>query len=71
MGPFIAVQVFGAYRTNSQNKVFDVRQVCEDHIIEDLGRIPTVSDFLNLIPESEISNFAYRKGKKITPRLDD
>jgi len=71
MGPFIAVQVFGAYLTNSDGTTFDVRQVCEDHIIEDLGRLPTVSDFLNLIPESEIDKFAYKKGRKLVPRLDD
>lgn len=71
MGPFIAVQVFGAYLQNSDGTTFDVRQICEDHIIEDLGRLPTVSDFLDLIPESEMSKFAYQKGRKIVPRLDD
>lgn len=71
MGPFIAVQVFGAYRVNSAGKTYDVRQICEEHIIEDLGRIPTVSDFLNLIPESEMAKFAYRKGQRVSPGLHD
>ena len=53
MGPFIATSVFGETRMNSEAKLVDVRQVCEDHIIEDLGRIPALSDFLNLIPESD------------------
>lgn len=71
MGPFIAIRVFGRTITNSDDRVCDVRQICEDHIIEDLGRIPTVSDFINLIPESEIDQFAYKKGHKVIPALDD
>lgn len=71
MGPFIAVRVFGRTITNSDGRVCDVRQLCEDHIIEDLGRIPTVSDFLDLIPESEMARFAYKKGRKVVPGLDD
>lgn len=71
MGPFIACRVFGAYVTNSEGRVCDVRQICEDHIIEDLGRIPTVSDYLDLIPETEMVQFAYRKGRKVVPGLDD
>ena len=71
MGPFIAIRVFGRYFENTDGRLVDVRQVCEDHIIEDLGRIPTVSDFLNLIPESEMARFAYRKGRRVVPGLDD
>lgn len=71
MGPYIAVQVFGAQITNSDGKVCDVRQICEDHIIEDMGRIPTVSWYLDQIPIENISGFAYAPGRKITPRLDD
>lgn len=71
MGPFIAVQVFGAYRENSEKRTYDVRQVVEDHIIEDLGRIPTVSDFLDLIPTSEMAKFAYKKGQRVSPGLHD
>jgi hypothetical protein len=71
MGPFIAVRVFGRYLTNSNDRVYDVRQVCEDHIIEDLGRLPTVSDFLDLIPESEMAKFSYKKGRRVIPGLDD
>lgn len=71
MGPYIACRVFGAYMENSDGRTFDVRQVCEDHIIEDLGRIPTVSDFLEMIPEDEMVQFAHRKGKRIIPGLHD
>lgn len=71
MGPYIACRVFGEYLLNSDGKTFDVRQIVEDHIIEDLGRIPTVSDFLDMIPETEMVHFAYRKGRKVVPGLDD
>jgi hypothetical protein len=68
MGPFIAVRVFGRTIQNSDGKTIDVRQICEDHIIEDLGTLPTVSDFLNLIPETEIGKFAY--SRKQQRRID-
>lgn len=71
LGPFIAVQVFGRTITNRDGKVIDVRQICEDHIIEDLGRLPTVSEFLDLIPISEIGKFAFKKGRRVVPGLDD
>lgn len=71
MGPFIATRVFGEYITNREGRVCDVRQICEEHIIEDLGRIPTLSAFLDLIPESEMARFAYSKGRRVTPGLDD
>lgn len=71
MGPFIAVQVFGAYIDNMDGRTVDVRQICEDHIIEDLGRIPTVSDFLDLIPTAEMGKFAFKKGERPVPALHD
>lgn len=68
MGPYIAVRVFGRVITNNDGYRVDVRQICEDHIIEDLGRIPTVSDFLELIPEEHMNKFAYTSNK--TKRVD-
>ena len=50
MGPFIAAQVFGDVITNSVGKLVSVRDICEEHIIEDMGRIPTISDYLNEMP---------------------
>ena len=71
MGPFIAAQVFGLSVTNVDGKICDVRQIVEDHIIEDLGRLPTVSEFLNMIPVENMKHFAFRKGRRIVPGLDD
>ena len=52
MGPYIATSVFGIHFTNSEDRLVDVRQIVEEHILEDLGRIPTLSDFLELIPKT-------------------
>lgn len=68
LGPYIAVRVFGRTITNADGRVLDVRQICEDHIIEDLGRIPTVSDFLDLIPVEHLHEFAIKKHRRTEDR---
>jgi len=45
-GIFLAEKVFGITRTNSEGKVYAVRDVAEDHVIEDLGRIPTIEQWV-------------------------
>jgi len=45
-GCFVAEQVFGVVRTNSDGKEYSVRDVAEDHCIEDLGFIPSVERWL-------------------------
>lgn len=49
-GCFIAERVFGVNITNSDGKLVSVRDIAEQHIIDDCGRIPTVSDYLNGMP---------------------
>lgn len=44
-GCFVVEQVFGNTRTNSDNRVYSVRDVAEDHIIEDLGFIPRMDQW--------------------------
>ena len=52
-GIFMLEDVFGAMITISTGRVVPVRFIGEQHILEDLGRIPTVSDWLGKIqPES-------------------
>lgn len=48
-GIFEAEKVFGIVITNSDNKQVSVRDIGEQHVLEDLGFIPTVSDYLNLM----------------------
>lgn len=49
-GIFMVERVFGPSVTNSDGRDVPVREIVERHIIEDLGFIPTVEDFLSCIP---------------------
>lgn len=52
-GIFLAERIFGHTMTTSQGRVVPVRFIGEQHVKEDLRRIPTVQDWLrNLQPES-------------------
>ena len=48
-GIFACEEVFGTTLTNSEGRVVPVRQVGEQHVTEDLGRIPTAADWLRSI----------------------
>lgn len=49
-GPYLAEQVFGINLINSEGKDVSVRDLAEEHIIDDLGFIPTVEDWLKQLP---------------------
>jgi hypothetical protein len=49
-GIFLAEQVFGINITNSEGKEISVRDVGEQHVIDDMGRIPTIQDYLEGMP---------------------
>ena len=44
-GTFVMEKIFGVNILNSDGKLVSVRDVAEDHIIEDLGWIPSVQDY--------------------------
>ena len=48
-GIYLAEKVFGATITVSTGKKVPVRVIAEQHVIEDLGRIPTVEDWMRSI----------------------
>ena len=48
-GCFMAERVFGVTVTNSVGRVVPVRFVAEQHITEDLGRIPSFADWARCI----------------------
>lgn len=50
MGPYIAARIFGDLITNSDGKLVSVRDVCEEHILEDMGFIPTLANYLDGMP---------------------
>lgn len=49
-GCYIAEQIFGVSISNKDGAVLSVRDVCEDHILEDMGTIPSVQDYLAQMP---------------------
>jgi hypothetical protein len=52
-GIFMLENIFGTTLMNSAGRVLPVRFIGEQHVLEDLGRIPTVADWLGKIqPES-------------------
>jgi hypothetical protein len=48
-GIFMAERIFGVTIVNSVGRVVPVRYIGEQHVKEDLGRIPTVADWLSNI----------------------
>jgi hypothetical protein len=46
-GVYLVAKVFGDVRVNSAGKQYSVRDVAEEHIIQDLGFLPTMERWLN------------------------
>lgn len=46
-GIFLCEQVFGHNIKNSDNRTVSVRDIGEQHVLEDLGTIPTMQDWLS------------------------
>lgn len=49
-GIFLIEELFGRSITNSDGKEVFVRDIAEQHVLEDLGTIPSLSDWLKQIP---------------------
>ena len=49
-GIFLCEKIFGTSIVNSDGKEVPVRFIGEQHVLEDLGRIPTASDWLRELP---------------------
>jgi hypothetical protein len=73
-GCFLVEQLFGRTRTNSSGVEYSPRDIAEDHIIQDLGFIPTVEKYLNCMSiEPWMSGTAKKfnnKNKKFIPLED-
>lgn len=50
LGIYICEQVFGTNITNSDGKLVSVRDIGEQHVLDDLGTIPSVQDYLTHLP---------------------
>lgn len=49
-GIYVVGQVFGELMTNSDGKLVAVRDIAEEHVLQDLGFIPTMQDWLEKMP---------------------
>lgn len=49
-GIFLAEKVFGPYLTNSEGKKVSTRDLGEEHVIQDIGFIPTMEKWLRGLP---------------------
>jgi hypothetical protein len=49
-GIFVIEDIFGRTLTNSDGKEVFVRDIAEQHVLEDLGFIPSLSDWLKEMP---------------------
>ncbi len=67
-GIFMLEKVFGTYITNSAGRQVCVRDIGEDHVIEDLGFIPTVERWLKNLPmEDWMTGSRRRTNNKTIP----
>lgn len=71
-GVFICERVFGHCLTLSTGRVVQVRDVAEQHVLDDMGRIPTVQDYLDGMPMYDWLGGPKRKitKTKIEPGMD-
>ena len=76
-GCYLVEQMYGVYITNSDGKDVSTRDIAEEHIIQDLGFIPTVEKWLDKLPiETWMSGAAKRNvmtfdQPSITPPSND
>lgn len=67
-GIFMIEKVFGSTFVNSDGKVVSVRDVAEDHVVQDLGFIPTVEDWVKEIPLKDWMVGSRRKEQKLNSK---
>lgn len=49
-GIFIVEKVFGTTLKNSDGKTVNIRDIGEDHVVEDCGQIPTIEKWFSKLP---------------------
>jgi hypothetical protein len=65
-GIFLAEQVWGTTITTSHGRQIPVRWIGEQHVREDLGRIPTAADWLMCIRPEKWMNSSARLSRSLT-----
>lgn len=71
-GIFLAEKVFTTYIINSDGIKISVRDIGEQHVLEDMGRIPTLEDYLKHMTIADWMGGTERKRvvKKHIPMVD-
>jgi hypothetical protein len=71
-GIFIAEQLFGVYFINSSGREICTRDIAEDHIVQDLGFIPTIEKWLDHLPIHPwmLGDGANKKSRKQVIKFD-
>lgn len=49
-GVYLCERLFGVNLTNSDGRLVSVRDVAEQHVLDDMGRIPSVTEYLSGMP---------------------
>lgn len=65
-GIYLCAQQFGRTRVNSDGKTYDVRDIAEDHVLEDLGRIPSLYECLAGMRLSDVLGARQRKAYRMS-----
>lgn len=69
-GIFLCEQVFGTwFNRDSDGKMMQVRDIAEHHVIEDMGFIPTIQDYLKDLPFYDWLGGKPKKKQRL--KLDD
>lgn len=65
-GLMMVEQMFGSYRTNSDDKMYSPREVAENHILGDLGFIPTVEHYFKNMKIQEWMSGTLKKRRVVS-----
>ena len=70
-GIFIVEKVFGSVRVNSDGRQYSVRDIAEEHVVQDLGFIPSMEQYLINTPiESWMSGSRRRDTLRVVSRKE-
>lgn len=66
-GIYLCEQVFGTNLVNSEGSAISVRDIGEEHVLEDLGRIPSLAECLQTMPLERMEVLGRRKHVRHIP----
>lgn len=70
-GIYVVSQVFGNVMTNSDGKELSVRDIAEEHVLQDLGFIPTMQDWIGEMPIKGWMSGTRKKKRVLDFNLED